>query len=200
MLFALASISAFGKVNDYVADRDVVSGKNAEIDVIDGTQPADTVLLLSVDGPYYDHGMRNDRPDPPYSYIRIPRTKKVEGTLIYKKGCIYTSDYQIIHFNEASLYFTSEQIKDYIKGHKRFNSSKNTIIFGTGLGAAGASSLLAANSFEEGDFWDNATLSACIMAVTVIPCSIIGVPMMVAGKARLKRLVREYNQAYLFGK
>ena len=36
---------------------------------------------------------------------RHPRQGKVEGTLIYRKGCIYTSDNQPLSISDSKMYF-----------------------------------------------------------------------------------------------
>lgn len=167
------------------------------------TQPAaarqaDTVLFLSVDEPEPECEVHEGKAAGQPSYIHVPRKRKVEGTLTYKKGYIYTSDNQIIPFDEAALYFNETQVKAYIKGNRRFNSGKNVIAFGTGIGAVGAVGAMAYENEFDGGFLAGTAVGACVMVVTVVPCSIVGVPMMIAGKARLKRLVRAYNRAYLF--
>ncbi len=35
--------------------------------------------------------------------------------------------------------------------------------------------------------------------VAVVPCSIVGCTMMLVSSARMRRIVREYNAAYIFG-
>lgn len=159
---------------------------------------ADTVLFLSVDEPEPECEVHEGKAAGQPSYIHVPRKRKVEGTLTYKKGYIYTSDYQIIPFDEAALYFNETQVKAYIKGNRRFNSGKNVIAFGTGIGAVGAVGAMAYENEFDGGFLAGTAVGACFMVVTVVPCSIVGVPMMIAGKARLKHLVRAYNRAYLF--
>lgn len=164
----------------------------------DAARQADTVLFLSVDEPESECEVHEGKAAGQPSCIHVPRKRKVEGTLIYKKGYIYTSDYQIIPFDEAALYFNEEQVKAYIKGNRRFNSGKNVIAFGTGIGAVGAVGAMAYENEFDGGFLAGTAVGACFMVVTVVPCSIVGAPMMIAGKARLKRLVRAYNRAYLF--
>lgn len=165
----------------------------------DAARQADTVLFLSVDEPEPECEVHEGKAAGQSSYIHVPRKRKVEGTLTYKKGYIYTSDNQIIPFDEAALYFNEEQVKAYIKGNRRFNSGKNVIAFGTGIGAVGAVGAMAYENEFDGGFLAGTAVGACFMVVTVVPCSIVGVPMMIAGKACLKRLVRAYNRAYLFG-
>lgn len=84
---------------------------------------------------------------------------------------------------------------------KVFNSGNYILGVGVGAGLAGGIGFAcAASDADDDDFRPGATLvSSCLVTVAVIaPCAVIGVPMMAKGKARLKRLVKEYNTRYLF--
>ena len=55
-----------------------------------------------------------------------------------------------------------------------------------------------ASSGREDSFAAVLTASAVVAVAVIVPCTLVGVPMMIKGKARLKRLVRDYNSKYLF--
>ncbi len=42
-------------------------------------------------------------------------------------------------------------------------------------------------------------LSAFTAIVVITPCTLVGAPMVWISKARIKRMVREYNSRYIFG-
>ena len=55
-----------------------------------------------------------------------------------------------------------------------------------------------ASSGREDSFAAVLTASAVVAVAVIVPCTLVGVPMMIKGKVRLKKLVRDYNSKYLF--
>lgn len=128
--------------------------------------------------------------------------KKVEGTLTYKRGYIFTSDdNQPISISDAGLYFSPADVVVYKKNVKVFSSGRKVLSFGAGgalLSATGALVLTETST-------DNREAAAVLVLGTVAavavmaPCTLVGVPMQIKAKVRLKSLVRKYNSAYIFG-
>lgn len=58
--------------------------------------------------------------------------KKVEGTLTYKRGYIFTSDNQPISISDAGLYFSPADVVVYKKNVKVFSSGRKVLSFGAG--------------------------------------------------------------------
>ena len=58
--------------------------------------------------------------------------KKVEGTLTYKRGYIFTSDNQPISISDAGLYFSPSDVVVYKKNVKVFSSGRKVLSFGAG--------------------------------------------------------------------
>lgn len=127
--------------------------------------------------------------------------KKVEGTLTYKRGYIFTSDNQPISISDAGLYFSPADVVVYKKNVKVFSSGRKVLSFGAGgalLSATGALVLTETST-------DNRETAAVLVLGTVAavavmaPCTLVGVPMQIKAKVRMKSLVRKYNSAYIFG-
>lgn len=131
---------------------------------------------------------------------RHPRQGKVEGTLIYRKGCIYTSDNQPLSISDSKMYFSPKQVRIYMRNSKVFYTGNSIAIIGAGGGLGGALGFMAADasSGREDSFAAVLTASAVVAVAVIVPCTLVGVPMMIKGKARLKKLVRDYNSKYLF--
>lgn len=131
---------------------------------------------------------------------RHPRQGKVEGTLIYRKGCIYTSDNQPLSISDSKMYFSPKQVRIYMRNSKVFSTGNSIATIGAGGGLGGALGFMAADasSGREDSFAAVLTASAVVAVAVIVPCTLVGVPMMIKGKARLKRLVRDYNSKYLF--
>ena len=131
---------------------------------------------------------------------RHPRQGKVEGTLIYRKGCIYTSDNQPLSISDSKMYFSPKQVRIYMRNSKVFSTGNSNATIGAGGGLGGALGFMAADasSGREDTFAAVLTASAVVAVAVIVPCTLVGVPMMIKGKARLKRLVRDYNSKYLF--
>lgn len=128
--------------------------------------------------------------------------KKVEGTLTYKRGYIFTSDNQPISISDAGLYFSPADVVVYKKNVKVFSSGRKVLSFGGGGGALlSATGALVLTEYST----DNREAAAVLVLGTVVavavmaPCTLVGVPMQIKAKARLKSLVRKYNSAYIFG-
>lgn len=159
----------------------------------------DTLNILGSDSQHFDSDGSDE--DGSLAFLRRRHKVKVEGTLTYKKGWIYTSDNLPLSVEDAKLYFSPRQVKIYRRNVKVFNSGNYILGVGAGAGLAGGIGFAcAASDTDYDDFRPVATLvSSCLVTVAVIaPCAVIGVPMMAKGKARLKRLVKEYNTRYLF--
>lgn len=131
---------------------------------------------------------------------RHPRQGKVEGTLIYRKGCIYTSDNQPLSISDSKMYFSPKQVRIYMRNSKVFSTGNSIVTIGAGGGLGGALGFMAADasSGREDRFAAVLAASAVVAVAVIVPCTLVGVPMMIKGKARLKRLVRDYNSKYLF--
>ena len=123
---------------------------------------------------------------------------KVEGTLTYRKGWIYTSDNKPLRPEDAGLYFSPGAVKKYARDVKVFASGNNIMGVGLGVGLAGALGLAADTALSDYAIGAVCVTAAAVAVVTVVPCTIISCPMMIKGKVRMKRLVREYNAHYLF--
>lgn len=127
--------------------------------------------------------------------------KKVEGTLIYKRGYIFTSDNQPISISDAGLYFSPADVVVYKKNVKVFSSGRKVLSFGAGGALLSATGALVLTEYST----DNREAAALLVLGTVAavavmaPCTLVGVPMQIKAKARLKSLVRKYNSAYIFG-
>lgn len=136
-----------------------------------------------------------------YGYVGTEARAKVEGTLSYKGGWIYTSDHQPLMPADASMYFSPEKVKIYRRNNKVFSSGKNIIIAGSSIGGAGAVGFLCRDiTTADDDILKATAVSVIIAAAVTAPCAVVSVPMMIKGKLRMKRLVREYNSSYIFGK
>lgn len=131
---------------------------------------------------------------------RHQRQGKVEGTLIYRKGCIYTSDNQPLSISDSKMYFSPKQVRIYMRNSKVFSTGNSIATIGAGGGLGGALGFMAADasSGREDSFAAVLTASAVVAVAVIVPCTLVGVPMMIKGKARLKKLVRDYNSKYLF--
>ncbi len=123
---------------------------------------------------------------------------KIEGTLTYRKGIIYTSDNHPLSVEDASLYLSPNGAEIYRRNAKVFSSGRDIIGFGLGAGLLG--SLGAASETVRQDYDAGPALAAAVLVAVVMitPCTVISVPMMIKGKARMKKLVRQYNESYLF--
>lgn len=127
--------------------------------------------------------------------------KKVEGTLTYKRGYIFTSDNQPISISDAGLYFSPADVVVYKKNVKVFSSGRKVLSFGAGGALLSATGALVLTEYST----DNREAAAVLVLGTVVavavmaPCTLVGVPMQIKAKARLKSLVRKYNSAYIFG-
>lgn len=127
--------------------------------------------------------------------------KKVEGTLTYKRGYIFTSDNQPISISDAGLYFSPADVVVYKKNVKVFSSGRKVLSFGAGGALLSATGALVLTEYST----DNREAAALLVLGTVAavavmaPCTLVGVPMQIKAKARLKSLVRKYNSAYIFG-
>lgn len=127
--------------------------------------------------------------------------KKVEGTLTYKRGYIFTSDNQPISISDAGLYFSPADVVVYKKNVKVFSSGRKVLSFGAGGALLSATGALVLTEYST----DNREAAAVLVLGTVAavavmaPCTLVGVPMQIKAKARLKSLVRKYNSAYIFG-
>ena len=127
--------------------------------------------------------------------------KKVEGTLTYKRGYIFTSDNQPISISDAGLYFSPADVVVYKKNVKVFSSGRKVLSFGAGGALLSATGALVLTEYST----DNREAAAMLVLGTVAavavmaPCTLVGVPMQIKAKARLKSLVRKYNSAYIFG-
>lgn len=127
--------------------------------------------------------------------------KKVEGTLTYKRGYIFTSDNQPISISDAGLYFSPADVVVYKKNVKVFSSGRKVLSFGAGGALLSATGVLVLTEYST----DNREAAALLVLGTVAavavmaPCTLVGVPMQIKAKARLKSLVRKYNSAYIFG-
>ena len=134
--------------------------------------------------------------------LSVPVTmpdRKVEGTLKYRRGMIYTSDNQPLAIEQAHLYFTPRQVEIYRRNMRTFESGRSVVGTGLGLGLLGGVGTVAEGSWEYGDEPGALVAAAVLVSVVIItPCSIVGCPMMIKGSARLKKLVRQYNESYLF--
>ena len=126
------------------------------------------------------------------------KPRKVEGTLTYRKGWIYTSDNKPLMPEDASLYFSPAAVRKYARDVKVFASGNNIMGVGLGVGLAGALGLAANTALSDYEIGAVCVTAAVVAVVTVVPCTIIACPMMIKGKVRMKRLVREYNAHYLF--
>lgn len=125
------------------------------------------------------------------------RVTKVEGTLRYHKGYIYTSDNQPLSISELQYYFTPKDVEKYRRSRKTYNSGKSVLGFGCGAGLLGGVSVL---SMDAGITDTNLLVLSAFTAIVVItPCTLVGAPMVWISKARIKRMVREYNSRYIFG-
>ncbi len=125
------------------------------------------------------------------------RVTKVEGTLRYHKGYIYTSDNQPLSISELQYYFTPKEVEKYRRSRKTYNSGKSVLGFGCGAGLLGGVSVL---SMDAGITDTNLLVLSAFTAIVVItPCTLVGAPMVWISKARIKRMVREYNSRYIFG-
>lgn len=127
--------------------------------------------------------------------------KKVEGTLTYKRGYIFTSDNQPISISDAGLYFSPADVVVYKKNVKVFSSGRKVLSFGAGGALLSATGALVLTEYST----DNREVAAVLVLGTVaavavmVPCTLVGVPMQIKAKARLKSLVRKYNSTYIFG-
>lgn len=131
---------------------------------------------------------------------RHQRQGKVEETLIYRKGCIYTSDNQPLSISDSKMYFSPKQVRIYMRNSKVFSTGNSIATIGAGGGLGGALGFMAADasSGREDCFAAVLAASAVVAVAVIVPCTLVGVPMMIKGKARLKKLVRDYNSKYLF--
>ena len=125
---------------------------------------------------------------------------KVEGTLTYRKGWIYTSDNKPILLKDAKLYFNSKECKVYKRNTTVFSTGENIAVYGVSGGAGAALGFMAADAcIDNGEPFVRTLAASAIIAVGIaVPCSLIGSTMMLKSKCRLKVLVRKYNEHYLF--
>ncbi len=130
------------------------------------------------------------------SYKLSPSAPKVEGTLRYHKGYIYSSDNKMLSTSDLLQYFTPGEVEKFRRSNKTYNSGKKILGFGCGAGVLGGVAVL---SSDVGITDTNLLILSALTAVVVItPCTIVGAPMVWISKARMKRLVREYNRRYIF--
>lgn len=162
---------------------------------IDLVEKADTLNIL--EGTYQDENMENHTDG---QRITDKPSGKVEGTLTYKKGWIYTSDNQPILLKDAKLYFSSKECKVYKRNTTVFSRGEDIAVYGVSGGAGAALGFMAADAcIDNGEPFSRTLAASAIIAVGIaVPCSIIGGTMMLKGKCRLKVLVRKYNEHYLF--
>lgn len=159
------------------------------------TAAADTLNILTEEPAQTYSGYQH------YGYAGTEARTKVEGTLSYKGGWIYTSDHQPLMPADASMYFSPEKVKIYRRNNKVFSSGRNIVIAGSSIGGAGAVGFLCRDiTTADDDILKATAVSIIIAAAVTAPCAVAGVPMMIKGKLRMKRLVREYNSSYIFGK
>lgn len=126
--------------------------------------------------------------------------KKVEGTLTYKRGYIFTSDNQPISISDAGLYFSPADVVVYKKNVKVFSSGRKVLSFGAGGALLSATGALVLTEYSTDNREAAVLVLGTVAAVAVMaPCTLVGVPMQIKAKARLKSLVRKYNSAYIFG-
>ena len=125
--------------------------------------------------------------------------KKVEGTLTYKRGYIFTSDNQPISISDAGLYFSPADVVVYKKNVKVFSSGRKVLSFGAGGALLSATGALVLTEYSTDNREAAAVLVLGTMVAVMAPCTLVGVPMQIKAKARLKSLVRKYNSAYIFG-
>lgn len=135
---------------------------------------------------------------PGLSVHRRVRRGKVEGTLTYRKGIIYTSDNQPISVDDASLYFSPEGVKIYRRNARVFSSGRDIMGFGLSAGLVGSLGAAAETARQDYDAGPALAAGVLVAVVMITPCSVISVLMMIKGKARMKKLVRQYNAGYLF--
>lgn len=98
------------------------------------------------------------------------------------------------------MYFSPKQVRIYMRNSKVFSTGNSIATIGAGGGLGGALGFMAADasSGREDRFAAVLAASAVVAVAVIVPCTLVGVPMMIKGKARLKRLVRDYNSKYLF--
>ena len=125
--------------------------------------------------------------------------KKVEGTLTYKRGYIFTSDNQPISISDAGLYFSPADVVVYKKNVKVFSSGRKVLSFGAGGALLSATGALVLTEYSTDNREAAAVLVLGTMVAVMASCTLVGVPMQIKAKARLKSLVRKYNSAYIFG-
>jgi|GEM_PF-923703 len=122
---------------------------------------------------------------------------KVEGTLKYKQGMLFTSDNERLSIENAGMYFSPDDIRKIQRCMKRFSRGRSIVDFGLDAGGIAAGSGLIIGVESQSDMVSVTAISVVIAVVCIVPCSIIGVPMMLSGKAGMKRLVRIYNNDYI---
>ena len=87
-----------------------------------------------------------------------------------------------------------------MRNSKVFSTGNSIAVIGVGGGLGGALGFMAADvsSGREDRFGAVLVASSIVAVAVIVPCTLVGVPMMIKGKARLKKLVRDYNSKYLF--
>lgn len=207
-LFAVMSIAMMGAPSAFEANARVVSRSlsRVQLEVNAGELPVaqspDTLNILSARPSGSEENVTVLS-----SGVRITGLhsgKKVEGTLTYKRGYIFTSDNQPISISDAGLYFSPADVVVYKKNVKVFSSGRKVLSFGAGGALLSATGALVLTEYST----DNREAAALLVLGTVAavavmaPCTLVGVPMQIKAKARLTRLkslVRKYNSAYIFG-
>lgn len=164
---------------------------NANINVFE----LDSLNILE---PVMDNSAVAPSATPTDTQTLVPNGKnKIEGTLRYHKGYIYTSDNQLLSVGDLQYYFSPKDVEKYRRSKKTYTSGKNILGFGCGAGLLGGVTVL---SMDAGVTDTNLLVLSALTAIVVItPCTLVGAPMVWISKARMKRLVREYNSRYIFG-
>ena len=97
----------------------------------------DTLNILGSDSQHFDSVADGSDEDGSLAFLRRRHRGKVEGTLTYKKGWIYTSDNLPLSVEDAKFYFSPKQVKIYRRNVKVFNSGNYILGLGAGAGLAG---------------------------------------------------------------
>lgn len=135
-LFAVMSIVMMGVPSAFEASARVVGRSLSKVqsEVNAGEQPVaqtpDTLNILSARPSESEENVTVLS-----SGVRITGLhsgKKVEGTLTYKRGYIFTSDNQPISISDAGLYFSPADVVVYKKNVKVFSSGRKVLSFGAG--------------------------------------------------------------------
>lgn len=188
-LFAVMSIAMMGVPSAFEASARVVnrslSRVQSEVNAgeVPVAQTPDTLNILSA-----RPSESEDNVTVLSSGVRITGLhsgKKVEGTLTYKRGYIFTSDNQPISISDAGLYFSPADVVVYKKNVKVFSSGRKVLSFGAGGALLSATGALVLTEYST----DNREAAAVLILGTVaavavmVPCTLVGVPMQIKAKA-----------------